>query len=144
MAALASAGRQDWWHYLYLSPYLLKWIFAFAAGWGSVYYRRWRKRHNEQIAQGWPSAEGRIVFTNVAQIPKTTRYLATLHYTYFVGEYHSGEYQHEFSNESDADNFVRALKDKSVQIRYKESDPGKSILEERVLEQHIVLTPRFG
>ena len=36
------------------------------------------------------------------------------------------------------------MKDKSVQIRYKQSNPNKSVLEQSVIEQHILLAPRFG
>jgi hypothetical protein len=36
------------------------------------------------------------------------------------------------------------MKDKPVQIRYKPSNPDKSVLEQRVIEQHILLTPHFG
>jgi hypothetical protein len=44
----------------------------------------------------------------------------------------------------EAGDFVRAMKDKNVQIRYKESNPDKSVLEHRIIEQYILLAPRFG
>jgi hypothetical protein len=65
-----------------------------------------------------------------------------LQYTYFVREYRTGEYFHEFSSEADADAFVRLMKDKRVHIRYKRSNPGKTVLEQSVVEQHVMLAPR--
>jgi hypothetical protein len=141
------AGSITWHDLLRLGHgwiYLLKWPIAFVAGWAGIHYQRWRKARAENAAQGWPSAEGRIASGVVKPIPKTKRFLATLTYTYFVGEYRTGKYVHEFSNESDADNFVRTMKDKNVQIRYKESNPDTSVLEQRTIEQHILLSPRFG
>jgi hypothetical protein len=143
-----SADHSIWWHEIWRFShawiYLLKWPLAFVAGWASIYIGRWRKARNENAAQGWPSVEGRIQSGKVAPIPKTSRFLATLTYTYFIEEYRSGKYVHEFNNEEDADNFVRQIKDKSVHIRYKQSNPDKSVLEQSVIEQHIMLTPRFG
>jgi hypothetical protein len=124
--------------------YLLKWPLAFVAGWTSIYIRRWRKSRDENAAQGWPSVEGRIQSGKVTPIPKTSQFHASLQYTYFIGEYRTGKYEHDFPSEADADNFVRQMKDKRVQIRYKESNPDKSVLEQRTIEQYILLTPRFG
>jgi hypothetical protein len=137
-------GYIPWWQQILRSALFIKYGGAFLLAWIGVYYRRWKKKHDEQIAQGWPSVEGRIVFSKVAQIPKTNKWLATLTYTYFVGEYRTGEYHHEFPNEAAGEEFVRAMKDKNVQIRYKESNPDKSVLEQRAIEQHILLAPRFG
>jgi hypothetical protein len=55
-------------------------------------------------------------------------------YTYFVEEYRLGQYIHEFAKESDAENFARQIRNQRVQIRYKQSNPNKSVLEQRVLE----------
>jgi hypothetical protein len=130
--------------YSHLITYAIKYGIYFIIAWGAVYWRRWQKTRAERIAQGWPSVEGTIHSGKVTPIPKTTRYLATLQYSYFVQEYRSGTYVHEFTRESDADNFVRQLKDKRIQIRYNESNPDKSVLEQSVIEQQIQLTPRFS
>ncbi|HWB31985.1 MAG TPA: DUF3592 domain-containing protein [Acidobacteriaceae bacterium] len=141
---LASNPWHDWWRHVDPFIYLLKWPLAFIAGWAGIHYRRWRKQLAENAAQGWPSVDGRVASGIVKPVPKTRRYLATLTYTYFVGEYRTGTYVHEFQSESDADEFVRAMKDKHVPIRYNESNPDKSVLEQRAIEQHILLAPRFG
>jgi hypothetical protein len=124
--------------------YVLKWPLSFAAGWVAILYRRWRNGRSEVAAQGWPSAEGVIVSGEAKPIPKTKRFHATLRYTYFVGEYRSGIYTHDFASEAQADDFVRHMKDKRVQIRYKESNPDRSVLEQRTIEQNLMLAPRFG
>jgi Protein of unknown function (DUF3592) len=130
--------------YSRLWAYGIRYGLYFAFAWGAVYFRRWQKRRREMIAQGWPSVEGVIVSSQVTPIPKTTRFHATLQYTYFVDEYRTGKYVHEFQREVDADEFVRQLKDKRLQIRYKQSNPDKSVLEQSVVEQHVLLAPRFG
>ena len=121
-----------------------KYVIGFGAAWGGLYLRRWQKRRNEQNAQGWPSIEGRISGGKVVAIPKTSRYLATLEYIFFLEEYRTGKYTHEFFKEDEANAFVRTMKDKRVHIRYKQSNPDKSVLEQSVVEQQILLTPRFG
>jgi len=131
-------------HYSRLWVFVIRYGIYFAAAWGAVYWRRWQKRRRETIAQTWPSIEGVILSGEVAPTPKTSCFLATLQYTYFVEEYRTGEYVHEFAKETDADDFVRQLKDKRVQIRYKQSNPDESVLEQSVVEQHAQLTPRFG
>jgi hypothetical protein len=129
-------------------PHSFTWhdLLRFGHLWISVlkWPRRWRKDRNENRAQGWPSIDGRITGGTVKPIPKTSRFHVTLSYIYFLDEYRVGQYSHEFTNEEDADTFVRQMKDKPVQIRYKQSKPDVSVLEQRVVEQHILLTPRFG
>jgi hypothetical protein len=144
MTSSLSISWHDLWRFTHVWIYLLKWPLAFVAGWSSIYVRRWRKSRTENAAQGWPSVEGRIQSGAVKPIPKTSQFHASLQYTYFIGEYRTGKYEHDFPNEADADNFVRQMKDKRVQIRYKESNPDKSVLEQRTIEQYILLSPTFG
>ena len=124
--------------------YLLKYPLSFVAGWAAIYFRRWKKSRDEYAAQGWPSIEGRIISSQATRVDKTTRFIVTLEYSFFLEEYHYGKYIHEFSKESTAKEFALQLKDKRVQIRYNQSDPNKSILEQSVIEQHVLLAPRFG
>jgi len=116
----------------------------FAFAWGAVAWRRWQKRRQETIAQGWPSVEGVILSGNVSPVPKTSCFVATLQYSYFVAEYHTGTYFHEFARESDADDFVRQLNNKRIPIRYNPANADKSVLEQSVAEQHAQLTPHFS
>jgi hypothetical protein len=96
------------------------------------------------VAQAWPSVEAIILAGHVIPAPKTSCFTATLQYSYFVDEYHTGTYIHEFAKEIDADEFVRRLKDKRIPIRYKQSNPDKSVMEQSVVEQHAQPAPRFG
>jgi hypothetical protein len=141
-------GTSFSWHHLLRYSHvwvtLLKWPASFVIGWAAIYYRRWQKTRQETTAQGWPSVEGIIIGGKVTPIPKTARFHVTLNYTYFVEEYRTGKYSHDFANESEADDFVRQLKDKRIQIRYKQSNPNKSVLEQSVIEQHVLLAPRFS
>ena len=119
-------------------------LVAFVSGGFALYFHRWQKRRRENLAQGWPSVQGVVVSAKVQPLPQTKHFHAILQYTFFVDEYRTGKYVHEFSNEDDADEFVRQLKDKRLQIRYKQSNPDESVLEQSVVEQYVMLTPRFG
>jgi hypothetical protein len=144
MIALPAHHWSEWTRHARLWTEPIKWVFYIGAGWGSIYLNRWKKSRDEMVAQGWPSVEGRISSCTVARIPKTSRFNVVLKYTYFVEEYRLGQYVHEFAKESDADNFARQMRDQRIQIRYKQSNPNKSVLEQRVIEQLVLLAPHFG
>ena len=145
MAAIPQVGWQHLLHYFRHWNEAYQWPLLFIGGWATLYIRRWRRRRDEEAAQGWPSTEGRILSGKVAGIAHTSRFLATLQYSYyFEDKYHYGKYTHEFSKKVEAEEFVRQMKDKRLQIRYKPSNPDKSVLEQRVIEQYILLAPRFG
>ncbi len=55
-------------------------------------------------------------------------YELTVTYNYFAGEYHAGEYKKHFRSEEQADDYLRAIKDKDIQIRYDPKDSRKSCL----------------
>ena len=100
---------------------------------------------DEEAAQGWPSVDGRIIGGKVAGVAHTSLFMATLEYSYRLEDKtHYGKYVHEFPKKAQAQAFFQQMKDKPVQIRYKPSNPDKSVLEQRVIDQHILLTPHFG
>ena len=144
MTAFASTSWHDILRFSHGWIYLLKWPLGFVAAWAGIHLQRWRKQRAEATAQSWPMVDARISGGSVKPIPKTKRFLATLNYTYFVGEYRIGKYIHEFQNKEDAEQFVQATKDKHVPIRYNPTNPEKSVLEESSVQQHILLAPRFG
>ena len=122
-----------------------QWPLFLLLGWVAIYVRRWRRRRNEEAAQGWPSVDGRIIGGKVKGVAHTSLFMATLEYSYRLEDkYRYGKYVHEFPKKAQAEAFVQQMKDKPVQIRYKPSNPDKSVLEQRVIEQHILLTPHFG
>jgi hypothetical protein len=118
---------------LRLIGYALIAVAAVGGGW-------WHKR-KEKIALAWPSVEGCVRFVSVAPTPKSSAYIATLQYSYFVGEYQSGEYTEVFDSEYDANDFVEKMKDQKVPVRYNPKEPDKSLIEEADVEQYIQLSP---
>ena len=108
----------------------------------AVFLRRWQKRRNEGLALGWPATEGCIHSGRVEPVPNSRKFLVTLQYSYFVGEYRAGTYTFEFQREHEADLLLRHMKNKRLQIRYKESDPDLSVLQDAVVKQHVLLTSR--
>jgi hypothetical protein len=144
VTALASITWHDVSHWSHTWILVLKYPIAFVSAWVGLYLQRWRKQRAEATAQSWPMVDARIGGGVVKPVPKTKRFLATLSYTYFVGEYRIGKYIHEFQNKEDAEQFVKTMKDKHVPIRYNPANPEKSVLEESSVQQHVLLAPRFG
>jgi hypothetical protein len=100
-------------------------------------YQKWRQ--NRAMA-GWPATDATIQSGEVHK--KGWRSLwAEITYTYYVGEYRSGKYLRHFRSEEDADQFVRQVNDKRVQVHYNASDPDKSVILERDLEMIALLAP---
>jgi hypothetical protein len=60
-----------------------------------------------------------------------------------LGEYRSGKHLHHFRREEDADEFVRQIKDKRVQVHYNASDPDKSVILDRDLEMIALMAPQI-
>jgi hypothetical protein len=127
------------WALFYL---VAKYVLPFTGAWAVIAWRRFRRTQKNDSARGWPSVEGVIVDGQVKPIPKTRLFLATITYSYFVEEYRAGKYLREFSKEADADEFVRGLKDRRLQIRYKPDKPDTSILDETGLAQLVAIPLR--
>jgi hypothetical protein len=122
-----------------------QWPLFLLLGWLAIFIRRWRRRRDEEAAQGWPSVDGRIIGGKVTRVAHTSQFMATLEYSYSLEDkYRYGKYIHEFPKKAEAEEFVRRMKDIRVQIRYKPSNPDKSVLEQSVIQQHILLAPHFG
>lgn len=144
MVSAVAIPWHDWLHYFHHWNEVFQWPLYFVLGWIAIYIRRWRRNHVEEAAQGWPSAEGNITSGKVTRLAHTNRQLVTLEYSYFVEEYRYGKYTHEFSKKEEAEEFIRQLTNKHVQIRYNPSNPKQSVLEQRVAEQYVLLAKPFG
>ena len=98
---------------------------------------QWLRR---RAARQWPLAEGRVERAEWRQ-PNTgtSRYfVADLAYSYVVGgQYYAGYYRRSFSDAESAAGFVRAVKDCTVQVRYKRGESGTSLLLEENLAEVI-------
>jgi hypothetical protein len=71
------------------------------------------------------------------------RYWAEITYSYYVGEYRAGTYVRRFREEDHADDFVRQLRDKRIQVWYRDSDPDNSVILDRDIEMVALLTPQL-
>jgi hypothetical protein len=111
---------------------------------GGAAWHRWQKRRMEALAQGWPSVDGRLHDGSVEPGPGANRSVATFTYDYFIDEYRSGTYTHEFSSQKDAEEFVSQIKGKRVPIRYNPSKPDESIIEESDIEQLVPVGLRLS
>ena len=84
-----------------------------------------------QRAQDWPSARGTVVSCDVKTYHgRFSDYaVGVLGYSYTVnGEYYSGYFRRQFSDEQAAWSFVDSRRDLAVIVRYKANDPQRSVL----------------
>lgn len=103
-------------------------------------YQKWRQR---KAIEGWPSTEARILSGHVRQEGARV-YWATITYSYYVGEYRAGHYVRHFRKEEDADEFVRQLKDRRLQVHYNDTKPDESVILDRDVELIAMLGPQIG
>ena len=119
----------------WIDPKTWPWMFyvwaAFVvAGW-SVPVWRWLQRRR---ASSWPSADGRIESVEVTKplfsvSSRRGHYVAELGYSYSVaGTPYRGRYKKDFPTEPEADEFIRDLKTKPVEVHYSPSKPASSAL----------------
>jgi len=101
-----------------------------------------QKFRQKRAIAGWPATEATIQSAKVHQ-EGVRRYWAEITYSYYVGEYRAGTYLRRFRKEDDADEFVRQLRDKRIQVRYKDSDPDSSVILDRDIEMVALLTPQL-
>jgi Protein of unknown function (DUF3592) len=101
-------------------------------------YQKWRQ--NKAIS-GWPATDATI---QSGQVHKQGWHVwVELTYTYYVGEYRSGTHVHKFRSGEQANEFVRQVKDKRVQVHYDGDHPEKSVILDRDLEMVAMLAPQF-
>jgi hypothetical protein len=103
------------------------------------FYQKWRQN---QATAGWPATDATILNGQVHK-EGLRRIWAELTYSYYVGEYRAGKYVRRFRKEGDADEFIRQVRDKRVQVHYDRSDPEQSVILDRDLELVALLTPQF-
>lgn len=101
-------------------------------------YQKWRQN---KATAGWPVTDATIQSGQVHK--EGMRYWVELTYTYYVSEYRSGKHVHRFRREGDADDFVRQIKDKRVQVHYNASKPDDSVILDRDIEVVALLTPQY-
>lgn len=105
--------------------------------------RLYQRRRQDRAFAAWPATEARLLYGKVhSEGPR--QYWVELTYSYYVDEYRSGKHVHRFRKEEDADEFVRKVKDKRLQVRYNPAKPDESVILDRDLEMVALLTPLPG
>ena len=100
-----------------------------------------QKRLQKRAMEGWPATDATIQWGKVHS--ESGRYWAEVTYSYFVGEYRSGQYVRGFRREEEAEEFIRQLKDKRTRVHYKEADPNKAVILDRDIELIVLLEPQL-
>jgi Protein of unknown function (DUF3592) len=103
----------------------------------------YQKRRQKRAMEGWPATDATIQSGNVRKEGMRS-YWADLTYTYYVGEYRSGNYVRRFHRRELADDFVRQVKDKRIHVHYDGSNPDKSVILDRDVEMIAMLAPEFS
>ena len=111
---------------------------AIAARWVQKFYQ---KQRQNRAMEGWPSTEATIQSAKVHT--EGGRHWAEVTYSYFVEEYRAGQYVRNFRREEDADEFVRQVRDKRLQVHYKGSSPDISVILDRDMEMIVHLVPQL-
>jgi hypothetical protein len=111
---------------------------AIAARWVQKLYQKQRQK---RAMEGWPSTEATVQSAKVHT--EGRRHWAEVTYSYFVGEYRAGQYLRNFRKEDDADEFVRQVRDKRLQVHYKDSSPDKSVILDRDMDMIVHLIPQL-
>jgi len=132
------------WHLILLGSIKLLKTFGLIPGAIAAFGLRklFQKLRQKRAIAGWPATEATIQSAKVHQ-EGVRRYWAEITYSYYVGEYRAGTYLRRFRKEDDADEFVRQLRDKRIQVRYKDSDPDNSVILDRDIEMVALLTPQL-
>jgi hypothetical protein len=128
-------GHEIPWRLVFLFIVKLLKSFGLIPGAVAAYWLRgvFQKRRQQRAMEGWPSTEATILWGKVER-EGPRRFWAEISYSYYAGEYQSGTYLRFFKREEEADEFVRQIKDKRIQIRYRESAPENSTILDRELE----------
>lgn len=101
-----------------------------------------QKRRQAKAMDGWPMTDARILNGRVHK-EGLRRFWVELTYSYFVGEYRAGKYVHRFRREEEAEEFIRQVKDKIVDVHYESSDPDCSVILDRDIELITLLSPQY-
>jgi hypothetical protein len=106
-----------------------------------IRYLVWRGRiHLRHSGDGWIPVNGRILSGEVKDLPNLKQWVVSLTYSYFVGEFRSGQYSSMFGSEAEAADYLREARDEQVIIRHHPSRPDRSTLDTtsiRTLEEKL-------
>ena len=134
-----SLARGTSWAFKLLAKFGL--IPGAALGYGMKKF--YQKRRQDRASGGWPSTDATVQYGKVHK-EGPRQYWVELTYTYFVEEYRTGTHIHRFHKEEEAEEFLRQIKDKRIQVRYNPGKPAESAILDRDLEMVVLLTPPRG
>jgi len=103
----------------------------------------YQKRRQGRAAGSWTSTEATVQSGTVHK-QGARQYWVELTYIYFVEEYRSGKHVHRFRKEADANEFLRQVKGKRIQVRFNPAKPDESAILDRDLEMVALLNPLRG
>jgi len=97
-------------------------------------HRWWVQRKQRLLSEasrGWPTHRGRVVAVQAVRDGRDDQrggmWSGLLTYSYIIDEVEIGEYRQPFSSEAEADEWVRALREKTVTVAVDPSDKRRSI-----------------
>lgn len=112
----------DWWHIL--APFHS--FIAIGAGAAAVGISKWRQKLRENRAAMWPSADAEV---QSVQVKHQHGSWVVVQYRYYaVQEYRYGKYRRHFSRKNAAQIFADAMRGRHMQVRYREDEPGISVV----------------
>ena len=101
----------------------------------------WQKWRQSQAISGWPATDATIQSGRVQK--EGFRVWAEITYTYYVGEYRTGVYVRRLRRQEAAEDFIRQVRDRRVQVHYSPFNPDRSVILDRNLEMIALLAPQF-
>jgi hypothetical protein len=97
-------------------------------------HRWWVQRKQRLLSEasrGWPTHRGRVVAVQAVRDGRDDQrggmWSGLLTYSYIIDEVEIGEYRQPFSSEAEADEWVRALREKTVTVAVDPADKRRSI-----------------
>ncbi len=115
-------------------PYMLifYWTVAIVVA-APFLWKRAQFRRKSRQAVAWQPITARIQIAEMENVGRDNGIRVTLGYSYFLDEYHSGEYVVALPTTDQAHDFARLLKDAPVPARFNPQRPSESVLDEKSL-----------
>ena len=129
---------KDLWHQLAPIAGTFHYFIAAIIGAGAVAIRKYMQRVRENKAAMWPSADGQVQTATVKKSQYGCWVDASYRY-YAQQEYRFGKYRRHFARKAAAEAFAEAIRGRSVQVRYRDTNPNDSVLLEQDLQMTGVL-----
>jgi hypothetical protein len=129
---------KDLWHQLAPIAGTFHYFIAAIIGAGAVAIRKYTQRARENKAAMWPSADGQVQTATVKKSQYGCWVDVTYRY-YAQQEYRFGKYRRHIARKAAAEAFAEAIRGRSVQVRYRDTDPNDSVLLEQDLQMTGVL-----